>query len=131
MTGHPFDELLDAWMDMLGSGMNYSKKANASGKPRSWTNSMPRREVGDWEDKNGEITVTIDMPGVDKKDIELKVTESSVSVTSLNDDRDYRISKSFDAKLDPETVSAKLNNGVLDIKIQKAEKSSEKVITIE
>jgi len=71
------------------------------------------------------------MPGVDKKDIELKVTESSVSVTSLNDDRDYRISKSFDAKLDPETVSAKLNNGVLDIKIQKAEKSSEKVITIE
>jgi len=125
MTGHPLDELLDSWMDMLNSGMNYGRK------PASWMKDMPRREVGDWEDKNGEITVTIDMPGVEKKDIDLVVTESSVSITSLNEDRDYRIKKSFDAKLDPETVSAKLNNGVLDIKIQKAEKSSEKTITIE
>jgi len=77
--------------------------------------------VGDWEDRNGEISVTIDMPGVAKKDIELTVDEHTVSIEADNDVRQYSISKTFDATLNPDKVTANLNNGILDIKIKKAD----------
>jgi HSP20 family molecular chaperone IbpA len=77
--------------------------------------------VGDWEDRNGEISVTIDMPGVAKKDIELTVDEHTVSIEADNDARQYSITKTFDASLDPDKVTATLNNGILDIKIKKAD----------
>ena len=83
--------------------------------------------VGDWEDRNGEISVTIEMPGVDKKDIDLTVDEHTVSIVANNDIRDYSISKTFDATLNPEEVTATLNNGILDIKIKKADSVGKKI----
>tara|TARA_R100000008_G_scaffold74964_1_gene53955 strand:+ start:1151 stop:1480 length:330 start_codon:yes stop_codon:yes gene_type:complete len=83
--------------------------------------------VGDWEDRNGEISVTIDMPGVDKNDIELTVDEHTVTIEADNDARQYSISKTFDATLNPDEVTANLNNGILDIKIKKADSIGKKI----
>ena len=113
MSRHPLDDLLDSWMEM----MQMSRKH----MPQNpfYTEEPP--EVGDWEDRNGEISVTIEMPGVDKKEIELTVDEHTVSIEANNDTRDYSISKTFDATLNPDDVIATLNNGILDIKIKKAD----------
>jgi HSP20 family protein len=86
--------------------------------------------LGDWEDRNGEIAITVDMPGVQKKDIELTVDKHRVRVIAKTEDRDYSFKKDMTPELNPDKVSAKFNNGVLDITIQKAEESKGKHIAI-
>ncbi len=113
MSKHPLDDLLDSWMEM----MQMSRRRI----PQTPLYADKQDSVGDWEDRNGEISVTIDMPGVAKKDIELTVDEHTVSIEADNDARQYSISKTFDASLNPDKVTATLNNGILDIKIKKAD----------
>ena len=119
---HPLDDLMDAWMDMI-----------TATPPRFRATKFPtylQDEIGDWEDKNGEITITVDMPGVSKKDVEIHVDKHMVKVEASTEERDYTFSKKFTPELNPDKVEAKFNNGVLDIKIQKAEESKGKKITI-
>ena len=89
-----------------------------------------KKDIGDWEDKNGEITLTIDMPGVQKKDIELNIDTHKVSVKAETEERDYSFEKRFEAFMNPDKVTAKFNNGVLDIKIQKIEEYKGKKVAI-
>jgi len=119
MPRNPLDDLLDSWMEM----MEMSRKHI----PQTPLYADKKDSVGDWEDRNGEISVTIEMPGVDKKDIELTVDEHTVSIEADNDERQYSISKTFDATLNPDKVTANLNNGILDIKIKKADNIGKKI----
>ena len=119
MPRNPLDDLLDSWMEM----MEMSRKHI----PQTPLYADKQDSVGDWEDRNGEISVTIEMPGVDKKDIELTVDEHTVSIEADNDARQYSISKTFDATLNPDEVTANLNNGILDIKIKKADNIGKKI----
>ena len=113
MSNHPLDDLLDSWMEMMQMSRRHM--------PQTPLYADKQDSVDDWEDRNGEISVTIDMPGVAKKDIELTVDEHTVSIEADNDVRQYSISKTFDATLNPDKVTANLNNGILDIKIKKAD----------
>ncbi len=119
MTRHPLDDLLDSWMEM----MEMSKRH----MPQIPSYAEKKDSVGDWEDRNGEISVTIEMPGVGKGEIELTVDEHTVSIEATNDNREYSISKTFDATLNPDKVTANLNNGILDIKIKKADNVGKKI----
>jgi len=116
------DDLMDAWMDMMNN--NHRWIPNAVGK------AVPRTNV-EWEDRNGEITVSMDMPGVEKKDIVLNVDTHMVTISAKKDDREYNVSKRFEnAWLDPNKVKAVFNNGVLDISISKTMLDKGKTITI-
>jgi HSP20 family protein len=121
MRKHPIEDLLDSWMDMIDV-MNRG--------PRMWTQPEGRPSIGDWEDRNGDIVFTVDMPGVQKKDIELMVDKHMVKVTAKTEDRDYSFSQEFQMELNPSKVKANFNNGVLDITIEKAEESQGKKIAI-
>ena len=55
MKKHPVEDLLDSWMDMIDV-MNRG--------PRMWQQPEGRTSLGDWEDRNGDIVFTVDMPGV-------------------------------------------------------------------
>ena len=121
MQQHPLDDLLDSWMEMLDV-MNRG--------PRMWKQPVGRPSVGDWEDRNGEIAITCDMPGVEKKDIELTVDKHMVKVEANTEDRDYSFTKETQMELNPSKVKANFNNGVLDITIKKAEASQGKKIAI-
>ena len=113
MSKHPLVDLLESWMEMMQMSRRHM--------PQPPLYADKQDSVGDWEDRNGEISVTIDMPGVAKKDIELTVDEHTVSIEADNDVRQYSISKTFDATLNPDKLTANLNNGILDIKIKKAD----------
>tara|TARA_Y100001951_G_C11221771_1_gene229213 strand:+ start:144 stop:512 length:369 start_codon:yes stop_codon:yes gene_type:complete len=119
---HPLDDLMDSWMEMIDV-MNH---------PRRMLRPMKRSvdNIGDWEDRNGELAITCDMPGVQKKDIELTVDKHMVKVTAKTEDRDYSFNKEMNMELNPNKVKANFNNGVLDITIQKAEESKGKKIAI-
>ena len=125
---NPLDEalsdMMDAWMEMMEV------------LPVVKSPTMPKRgdkhtTFGEWEDRNGEVSITVDMPGVQKKDIKLSVDTHMVSVEA-DAGREYNFQHEFPLiTLNPNEVTAKLNNGVLDIKIKKAKDSVGKSIDIE
>lgn len=121
---NPFDEMIDAWLDSVIAVPMVSTRY-----PQ--VNNVDDINIGTWDDANGHITATFDMPGVEKKDIDLNVDINSVSVNAKNDDREYSYSHDFTFSLNPDEVKATFNNGVLDIKIQKAEESKGIKIDIE
>ena len=115
-TNNPFDDMLNAWLDSIIAVPMVSPRY-----PQ--VHDIKDINIGTWDDANGHITATFDMPGVEKKDIDLNVDINTVSVKAKNDDREYSYSQDFTFSLNPEEVKATFNNGVLDIKIQKAEES--------
>ena len=129
MRKNPIDdalaEIMDAWMDIMAMPRQIIPKYAGIEIP-----SMRGNDMGDFEDKNGEITLTVDMPGVEKKDIELNVDTFKVSVKAETEERDYSFEKRFETMLNPNKVTAKFNNGVLDIKIQKDKSLDGKKIAI-
>jgi HSP20 family molecular chaperone IbpA len=116
-------ELMDAWMELMDVTSAMPNKVK-----------MPLRggknNLGDWEDRDGIIAITVDMPGVEKEDIVLNVDKNSVTVEAKKESRDYSFSKTFTQHLNPEATTAEFNNGVLDIKIEKAEEYKGKQIDI-
>ena len=121
---NPFDDMIDAWLDSIIAVPMVSTRY-----PQ--VNNVDDINIGTWDDANGHITATFDMPGVEKKDIDLNVDINSVSVNAKNGDREYSYSQDFTFSLNADEVKATFNNGVLDIKIQKAEESKGIKIDIE
>ena len=140
--GHPLEDLLDSWMEMMNT-MNELPHTLATHPRKNSCDSgskhkkgmcscydYSRQSIGDWEDRNGEIAVTLDMPGIQKKDIELTVDKHMIKVKATTEDRDYSFNKDMSMELNPDKVKANFNNGVLDVTIQKAEESKGKKIAI-
>tara|TARA_R100000458_G_C8251631_1_gene228489 strand:+ start:139 stop:528 length:390 start_codon:yes stop_codon:yes gene_type:complete len=116
-------ELMDAWMDLMNVTSTMPRGIKM---PLTSANSL-----GDWEERDGEIAITVDMPGIEKEDIELNVDKNTVTVEAMKDKRDYSFKKTFTQDLNPDKVVAEFNNGVLDIKIEKAEEYKGKQIDIQ
>ena len=116
------ERMMDMWMDML-SQIENDERSDV------WNSKVQR--VGTIEEKNDSITLTADLPGVEKKDIELSVHSDSVAFKVSTEDRNYDFGQSFDFELNPEGVKATFNNGVLDVTVMKIEPSEGKIIKIE
>ncbi len=70
------------------------------------------------DEKNGELVVTAELPGVTKEDIKINATENSVEIVAERDDRKYRKVVALDAEVEPSSAKARYNNGVLEIKFK-------------
>lgn len=64
-----------------------------------------------------EIFVTLEMPGVEKKDIDLEVKKDAVSVNAKAEDRNYHKEVELPHEVDPEKAKATYHNGVLEVVI--------------
>jgi len=122
--GHPLEDILDSWLEMMESMQSPRRML----RPTMQRNG--NASIGDWEDRNGEIAVTLDMPGIQKNDIELTVDKHMIKVTAKTEERDYSFNKEMSMELNPNKVKANFNNGVLDVTIAKAEESKGKKIAI-
>ena len=112
------NELLDAWMDMLSISLpmaNMNDWVDVPSKKKK-TNAMS------YEDRDKDIVFTIDMPGVQKKDIDINIDEHSIKVTAQNDSgRNYNYTRRFKPTVDESSAVATFKNGVLDITVIKVE----------
>ena len=110
------EDLLDSWMDMMSLAYNID---NA----RQPVVAKPKHEgTMSYEDRDKDIVFTIDMPGVQKKDIDINVEPNSISVKAENGDkRKYNYSRRFKPTVDVNSAKATFKNGVLDITISKIE----------
>jgi HSP20 family protein len=82
---------------------------------------------------DGEVRVIVELPGVEKKDIELSGTEDKLTISVDTPERKYFKEVELPAKVDSKKATSKYKNGVLDITVpkKKEEKTKSKTINIE
>ena len=120
------EDLLDSWMDMMSLAYNIDNI-------RQPVVAKPKHEgTMSYEDRDKDIVFTIDMPGVQKKDIVISVEPNSITVKAENgDSRKYNYSRKFRPTVDVDSAKATFTNGVLDITLNKVEaKPTGKIVKI-
>ena len=112
------EELLEAWMEMMSFASNLEHEI-----ARKPVVAKPKHEgTMSYEDRDKDILFTIDMPGVQKKDIDINVEPNSISVKAENGGkRKYNYRRRFKTTVDVNSAKATFKNGVLDITISKIE----------
>ena len=123
MFGRDAERMMDMWVDLL----NEIERIPSKSRPFM----QKRKEIGSVEDRDTELVLSADLPGIEKEDIELKVDSHSIAFSAKTEERNYDYGQSFDFELDPEQVKATFVNGVLDVVVKKAEGTKGKTIEIE
>lgn len=82
-------------------------------------------------DSKDSLMVYAELPGVDKKDIQLSVTDESLTISVEREKRRYYKQVFLPIKVKPETAKANYKNGVLEVTFEKAVKRSKKQIKVE
>ena len=114
------NELLDAWMDMLSISLPMANMNDWVEMPSKTKKANPMS----YEDRDKDIVFTIDMPGVQKKDIDINIDEHSIRVSAENDKgRNYNYTRRFKPTVDASSAVATFTNGVLDITVKKVEET--------
>ncbi len=106
-----------------------------------------RKAIVDMTQDEKNITIVAELPGLNKDNVNLKVTEDSIEITAENKNEDeikeenwIRRERSYTKyyrklklpnKVIAEKASAKYKNGVLELTIPKAEDSSQHEVKIE
>jgi HSP20 family protein len=92
-----------------------------------------REPLADVIPTDGEVRVIVELPGVEKKDIELSGTEDKLTISVDTPERKYFKEVELPVKVDSKKATSKYKNGVLDITIpkKKEEKTKSETINIE
>ncbi|MEM4869208.1 MAG: archaeal heat shock protein Hsp20 [Desulfurococcaceae archaeon] len=87
-----------------------------------------REPLVDVFEKDDEVIVVAEIPGVDKDKIDLKITEDgkTLIIRASNEERKYYKEVELPAKVDPDTSRATYKNGVLEVKLKKIGKEEGK-----
>jgi HSP20 family protein len=115
------EHVLDMWLDLL---------EQISPQRIIPAMAAQRKPDVDVEEHNGTISLTVELAGFGKDDVELDVSSNKVSIKAKSEKKDYDWYRKFEG-LDPESVSATMSNGILDVVIEKKEKTSAKRVDIQ
>ena len=143
-----FEEMQKAIGKMLSEGSNFepgkpymhgfSFKVGPDGKPTiSEFGNRPRKTPNkpgiqlseerepptDVIETKTDVTVTLEMPGVEKDDIDLHVTEDKIEISVETEKRKYHKAIALPTKVKADTTKATYKNGVLDVVVKKKEPS--------
>ncbi len=141
-----FDEMRKTSLKEPGKGgpfvYGFSMKVGPDGKPKieefgNVPASKPGKpgiaEIGDERepltdviDGEDEISVIAELPGIEKKDIDLKADEETLSIKVDTPQRKYSKKLLMPARIIPDSVKANYKNGVLEVKIKRLEKKKAK-----
>ena len=128
MFGRDTERMMQMWADLLNE-IEGSPLRNPM-----WErvpDRIKRQQVGSVEDRDTEIVLSADLPGIEKKDIELKVDNHSIAFSAKTEERNYDFAQSFDFELKSSGVKATFVNGVLDVVVEKSVGTQGKTIKIE
>ncbi len=90
-----------------------------TGALKPWVNESRREPLTDVMERDDSISITVELPGVEKKEIGLRATASKVTIEVDNPQRRYYKEVDLPAAVDPNSVNATFKNGVLDITLNK------------
>lgn len=85
------------------------------------------------DEKTNELKITAEMPGIEKKDIEVNATEDEVTIKAESEGRKYFKKIETLHRVDPDASVAKYNNGILEVsfKLKDFSKPAGKSVKIE
>ncbi|MFA5860916.1 MAG: archaeal heat shock protein Hsp20 [Candidatus Thermoplasmatota archaeon] len=78
-----------------------------------------REPMSDVLEGDQDVSITVELPGVEKADVNLHVGDENVTVR-VEKGRRYHKHISLPAKVVPSTAKATFKNGILDVSVQKA-----------
>lgn len=81
-------------------------------------------------EEGDEIVVLAELPGVDKKDIKLNVSENALEIRVDTSERRYYKYLDLPKPVDKEKVSTSYKNGVLEVRLKKKEREDWRTITL-
>lgn len=93
--------------------------------------SEEREPLTDVMEDEKVISVTVELPGVEREDIDIGVTEDTLEINVDTPQRKYHKKLQLPAKVKPETTKATYKNGVLDVEIEKKERKKGFTVRIE
>ena len=99
--------------------------APTKGKP---VFSDEREPITDVIEEAKTVAVTVEMPGIEKKDIDLRVTEAELEINVDTELRKYHKLIKLPKPVKPPTTKATYKNGVLDVTIEKITPSETKKV---
>ncbi|MHA1238102.1 MAG: archaeal heat shock protein Hsp20 [Candidatus Odinarchaeia archaeon] len=109
-------------------------------EPVGFGSFKPRFDVGvkevrepliDILEEDNKITVVAELPGVEKKDINLNVSGDILTIKVDTDKHKYFKEIKLPVKVNPETAQASYRNGVLEVILEKEETEKGKSIKVE
>jgi len=116
-------DMLDMWVDLLAQIEELPSKPNM--------NPLRHRNDVSVNTENGTVTITAELAGLDKEQVDVEVSNRTVTVVANSDRKNFKWEETFKFELDPESTKATMVNGILDLSIEKKEKTSAKKIEIE
>jgi len=76
------------------------------------------------DEKSGTLRILLEMPGVEKQDINVESTEDSAVIKAENEERKYRAELQLKAPVRPESGKAEYKNGMLEISFSLKDKAN-------
>ena len=85
------------------------------------------------DEKQNTLKITAEMPGVNKEDVKIDVSDKYVTIHAEKGEKKYHADIPIDVELDDASAKATYSNGVLELKIKlkQAQKSKDKEIRVE
>lgn len=90
-----------------------------------------REPLADIIEGDKEISVVVELPGVEKKDINLNIDLNSLEVDVDTRDRKYHKKLYLPCEVRPEKAKATFKNGILEVKVERVTERKEKGIKIQ
>lgn len=101
---------------------NYSRKT-ANGEV---TLSKQREPIVDVIENHDNVAITVEMPGVEKEDIDVDMNNRQLEISVDRPDRKYHKIIDLPCDVNLESAHATYKHGVLDIELKKKKKTTEK-----
>lgn len=87
--------------------------------------SDEREPLTDVMESTHDISVTVELPGVEKEDIDLRVTKHELEIIVDTPQRKYHKTVDFSGEVKPKTTQATYKNGILDVVVQRKQEKQE------
>lgn len=146
MRSNPFEEI-DRLIDRLSRQFDEATQSWERGESLDLLPTMAKSMAVDLVEHDDEFVVTVDLPGFDREDVDVRVTDHTLSIkaeqateteegeeTYLHRERRHRSlhrSIRLPGDVDAEAVKARMKNGVLTITLPKSEAEHVRTIDIE
>jgi HSP20 family protein len=126
-----FDNSGDVFRGRRNRSHGFSIKISPDGKPRiREINSMPspydeddivddEEPLVDVIEEGKKIIVLVALPGIDKNDIDVRVTENCLTFNIDTDDYEWYDELDLPTKVKPKSAYATYRNGVLEVRLEK------------
>jgi HSP20 family protein len=85
------------------------------------TISEEREPLTDLIESENDVAITVELPGVDKENIDLNVTEKTLEINVTDPERKYHKILDLPCGVKPKSTKATYKNGILDVVLEKKE----------